>query len=74
VWWGLAGPVRLPTAVVKRLNEKLNAVLALPDVRELLAREGAAPHPGMPEDFRNLIHSEIARWGQLINDANIQIE
>ena len=74
VWWGVLGPARLPPAIVKRLNDELNAVLALPEVRDLLAREGATPRPGTPEEFGKLIRSELARWSQLIKDARIQIE
>lgn len=74
VWWGLLGPARMPVPMVKRLNEELNAVLALPDVREILAREGAAPQPSTPEEFRSLIRSDVARWTQLIKDAGIQLD
>lgn len=74
VWWGLLGPAKMPAALVKRLNEELNAVLTQPDVRELLAREGAVPKPGTPEEFRVEIGSEIARWGKLIKEAKIEIE
>ena len=74
VWWGLLGPAKLPAPIVKRLNEELNAVLALPDVRDLFAREGATPHPGTPEALGKLIRSELARWGKLIKEAKIQIE
>ena len=64
----------MPPAVVKRLNEELNVVLAQPDVREVLAREGATPKPGTPEEFGKLIPAELARWTKLIKDANIQTE
>lgn len=74
VWWGLLGPAGLPEPVLKKLNEELNAVLALPEVRDLLSREGAAPQPGTSEEFRSLIRSELVRWVQLIKDANIQME
>jgi len=74
VWWGLTGPARLPAPVVKRLNQELNAVLAQPEVRELLAREGATPQPDTPEEFGELIRSELARWTQLIKDSHIQTE
>jgi tripartite-type tricarboxylate transporter receptor subunit TctC len=73
-WWGLLGPAKLPIALVKRLNEELNAALALPDVQEVLAREGATPQPGTPEDFGNLIRSELAAWTQLVKDTQIEIE
>jgi tripartite-type tricarboxylate transporter receptor subunit TctC len=73
-FWGLLGPARLPAPIVKQLNEALNAALAQPEVRDLLAREGAVPHPGTPEQFATLIRSDLARWSKLIKDANIQSE
>ena len=33
------GPAKLPAPVLKRLNDDLNAVLALPEVKEVLARD-----------------------------------
>jgi len=74
VWFGLMGPARMPPNVVKRLNEEVNAALASPDMKEMLAREGAEPRPGTPDDFNKLIRSEVARWTSLIRDSNIQIE
>jgi len=73
-WWGVLGPARLPANIVKRLNDEINAVLALPDVREGLAREGASAHPGAPEALGELMRSELGRWTRLIKDANIQTQ
>ena len=44
VWWGIVGPAKLPPPVLKRLNDELNAVLALPDVQGAARarRRGAA--------------------------------
>jgi tripartite-type tricarboxylate transporter receptor subunit TctC len=74
VWFGLLGPARLPSDIVKRLNTELNAVLAMPDVKQVLAREAAATHPGPPEALRVLIQSELTRWARLVKDNNIRIE
>lgn len=73
-WWGIMGPARMPHEVVKRLNDELNAVLAQPETREALAREGALPKPGSSDDFGKLMTFEIARWSKLIKDTNIRIE
>jgi tripartite-type tricarboxylate transporter receptor subunit TctC len=64
----------MPPAVVKRLNDELNAVLEVPAMQELLKREGATTHPSTPEDFGNLIGSDLKRWKQVVKDAHIQIE
>lgn len=50
-WWGVLGPARLPSPIVKRLNGELNAVLGSPDIREMLAREGARVRTGTPESL-----------------------
>ncbi len=73
-WWGVLGPAGTPAPVVKRLNEELNAALALPDVQEALAREAATPQPGTPEDFGKLIAGDLARWKQVVADAHIARE
>jgi tripartite-type tricarboxylate transporter receptor subunit TctC len=74
VWWGLLAPARTPPAVVKRINEELNVVLAQPELREVLAREGATPKPGTSEQFAGLIRFELTRWSKLIKDSKIQVE
>ena len=73
-WWGILGPAKMPPVLVKRLNQELNTVLAHPEVRDVLAREGATPKPETPEEFGKLIPAELARWTKLIKDANIQTE
>ena len=74
VWWGVLGPAKLPPAVLKRLNTELNAVLAMPDVRDVLEREGCSPRPGTPEAYGSLIRADLTRWAKLIKDAHIQVE
>jgi len=74
VWYGLLAPAGLPAPVAKRLNDELNAALALPDVKELFLREGATPQPGTPAEFANLVRTDIARWTRLIKETGIQVE
>ena len=74
VWWGIVAPSKMPPALVKRINEELNAVLALPEVKEVLAREAATPRPGTADEFGKLIASDLERWTKLIKEAKIQVE
>ena len=73
-WWGLFAPAHLPPSILKRLNQELNAVLALPEMRDLLAREGVTPKPTTPEQFAVLVRSDLARWTKLINERRIEVE
>ncbi len=74
VSWGLAAPSRVPPPLLKRLNTELNAILAQPEVKDILAREGATPQPGSPEKFGKAIHDDFALWTRLVKDANIEAE
>ncbi len=74
VWWGVTGPAKLPPEIVQRLNKEINAILAAPDIQQVLAREGITPHPGSPSAFDALIRADYQRWQKLAKDANLRTE
>ena len=73
-WYGVVGPAGMPLAVVKQLNESLNQVLRLPDMREKISGEAVEPLPWSPEQFGAFIGTDIARWSKLAKDRNISLE
>ncbi|WP_177142434.1 tripartite tricarboxylate transporter substrate binding protein [Variovorax sp. YR266] len=73
-WWGFVGPSQLPRAVVQRLNEEINAILAQPEAVAALAREAAMPAPAKPEAFGRVIAADVARWSRLVKDKGIQVD
>jgi tripartite-type tricarboxylate transporter receptor subunit TctC len=73
-YWGIVAPAGAPPAIVAKLNAEVQRILAQPDVRERLAKEGAEPMPGPPERLGTLIQSDLAGWKKLIAEANLQLE
>ena len=73
-WWGVVVPARTPHAVISPLNGELVKILAQPDVRERLVREGADPASTTPEAFTAYMRSEVAKWSKVIKTANIKAE
>lgn len=74
-WHALFAPAGTPDAVVDKLNAALQAVIADPAVVKSWADTGVAPYPKdqrSPAAARALLKSEIARWGQVVRDNNIQ--
>ncbi|HSV78331.1 MAG TPA: tripartite tricarboxylate transporter substrate binding protein [Ramlibacter sp.] len=70
-WYGLLAPADVPDPIIRKLNmESVNA-LRQPDVVARLAAVGSESVAGSPEEFRNLIASEIAKWRVVINKAGI---
>ena len=73
-WYGLAGPGRLAPAIVKRMNEDVNRVLAMTEVTDRLALAGAEDSGGTPERFADFMRGERAKYLKLAKDASIRID
>ena len=73
-WYGLAGPGKLPAAIVAKVNRDVNAILAMPDVMEKLDTYGAEDGGGSAERFAQFIRSEQDKWAKVVKDANVKIE
>lgn len=73
-WFGLLAPAGTPRPVVDRVYGEMTKVLAMPDVKEALAKQGFEPNPGTPEQFGNFIKAEIAKFTRLAKATNIKID
>lgn len=70
-WAGLMAPVGTPRNIVDRLNAETLKALQLPAVKARLEEMGGEARGSTPEEMRNLVASELQRWTQVINDAQI---
>jgi tripartite-type tricarboxylate transporter receptor subunit TctC len=73
-WYGVMGPANMPAAIVKTLNETLNQVLRMPDMREKMSIEAVEPMPMSPQEFGQFVVTDIARWRKLATDRGIQLD
>lgn len=73
-WYGILAPAGTPPAIVGRLNAALVKVVAQPDVREALAREGADPVGSSPQAFGAFIVAEKQRLGEVIAKAKVPMK
>lgn len=73
-WYGLVGPGKLPPAMVKRMNEDVNRVLAMPDVQEKMDQFGAEDGGGTVEKFVSFIEEEQKKWKQVAIAAKVKVD
>lgn len=73
-WYGILAPAGTPVPIVARLNSEVHRVLALPEVRQRLAQEGAAPVGNAPAQFDEQIRRELAHWRKVASDAKLTTE
>lgn len=71
-WYGILAPAGTPRDVVTRLHAETVRILALPDVKQRLASEGAEAIGNTPDEFAVQIKRDIARWAKVARDAKIQ--
>ena len=70
-WTGLFAPAGTDTAIVRKLNEAINAGLRTPAADEALVRLGNVPLGGSPEDLTNLIVAETRKWTPIVRTLHM---
>lgn len=73
-WIGLLAPAPLPSAVAARIADEARHAMQLPEVRELLGRQGFDVVGGSPEDFAAFIKSETAKWSAVVKSTGARAE
>jgi tripartite-type tricarboxylate transporter receptor subunit TctC len=73
-WYGLLAPAGTPKPIITRLNAALGRAMHAPDLQERLAGLATEPVTGTPEEFGELIRSEMAKWGRVVRDAGLKAD
>jgi tripartite-type tricarboxylate transporter receptor subunit TctC len=73
-WYGMVVRAGTPAAIVSRLNQEVTNALRQGDVAERATSLGLDLIGSTPEEFGALQRAEIAKWGEVIRTAKIQID
>jgi tripartite-type tricarboxylate transporter receptor subunit TctC len=73
-YWGIVAPASTPRDIIVRLNAEVQKMLATPEVRDRLERDGVELTPGGPERMQAFIASDLAAWRKLIAEAKLVLE
>lgn len=72
-WYGILVPNGTPASLIAHLNREVSETMNSPEMKEKLAADGAeAAAPNSPQQFRELIRGEIARWGKVIKALGLK--
>ena len=73
-WGGLLAPLGTPKAVVDRIANEVQQILAEKEVQDKLLNAGAIAHFQTPAQLGQRVQQDYTRWGQLIRDKGIASE
>lgn len=73
-WMAVMAPASTPTDIVERMNQEINAALALPDVKEKLASQYMEPVGGSAEELRSFMKHELTVMTPIIKRSGATSE
>jgi len=73
-WNGILAPAHTPAPIIDKLHDEIVAALKASDVRQRLDEVGLQAYANTPEEFAQVIHADIAKWGRVVHDAGIRPE
>ena len=74
LWTGLMAPAGTPQDIVTQLHRETVEVLAMPQVKEAIGRQGGEINTGGPAEFGVLIRSDLAKWQRVVKQAGIKVD
>ncbi len=73
-WMALMAPSATPDGIVQRMNQEINAILAMPDVKEKLNAAFMEPIGGSTQDLANFMLTELRVMTPVIKRTGIKVD
>ncbi|RYZ11005.1 MAG: tripartite tricarboxylate transporter substrate binding protein [Comamonadaceae bacterium] len=68
-WVGVFAPAGTSPEIVQQLNKAVNVALADPEVQKRIKDSASRSQPGSPEQFKDFLGKERARWATMVREA-----
>jgi tripartite-type tricarboxylate transporter receptor subunit TctC len=72
--YALVAPAGTPSAIIKRLNTQMSAILNNPETKTQLASRGFDVQTSSPEQLGAYIKAEVAKWGPIVKKSGATAE
>lgn len=73
-WYGVLAPAGTARDIIGKLQPEMARILALPEVKERLAADGADVVGSRPDEFAAYIRAELAKWSKVVKTGGIKLE
>jgi tripartite-type tricarboxylate transporter receptor subunit TctC len=73
-WTALLAPKGTPPDVIAKLNAAVNKALSSEPMASALAKVGAQPRGGKPQDLADYMAHETAKWKPIVASLNLKTE
>ncbi|MGZ5703655.1 MAG: Bug family tripartite tricarboxylate transporter substrate binding protein [Burkholderiales bacterium] len=73
-WYGIVAPAGTRATIINKLNAEMRRALANAEMSRHVESIGMEPASSTPEELREWIRSELARWTKVVRDAGLQAQ
>lgn len=73
-WMAIMAPTSTSNDIVQRMNQEINAVLAMPDIKEKLNAQFMDPIGGSEQDLQRFLQQELREMTPVIKRTGISID
>lgn len=73
-WYGVAAPRNTPPDIVQRLSREIGNALAMPDVKDRLAKLGVEGAASSPEAFRTFMGQQVEVLKKMVQVTGVKAE
>jgi tripartite-type tricarboxylate transporter receptor subunit TctC len=74
IWFGLLGPKAMDAQTVERLNAAVRQVLEMPEIAGRLTASGNTVRIESPQQFRETVKADRARWAGVVKQVGVTID
>jgi tripartite-type tricarboxylate transporter receptor subunit TctC len=73
-WQGILAPARTPADRVAKVHAEVARILKLPDVISFLHSQGTTPMGSTPQETRQWLAEDRARWVKVVKDSGFKLD
>ena len=74
LWYGISGPAGVPRAIAETIGKEIFSAVALAEVKERFASQGAFVSPLGAREYTEFIRSEMNKWGPVVKASGATID
>jgi tripartite-type tricarboxylate transporter receptor subunit TctC len=73
-WVAMAAPIKVPAAIISKLNAEINKILKGPEIAARYAALGTEPMVMTPAELEAYLKSETAKWAQAVKASGAKVD
>ena len=73
-WYAVLTSAGTPMPVIQKINTEIVRAMKLPDIREMLIRQGYEAKSSTPAELAALMKEDLAKWNKVVKSSGMQVD